>query len=299
MAVFDIIIPTYNNLDELIKCLKCLEKQTFLNFRAIICIDGSTDGTVEYFEHYLPDFQIIIAQHSDKKNRGRNPARNLALPYIASELVLFLDSDIELLPDALQCHYDLLLQQDCVSVGDVQYANARNNIWADYLQTRGKNKYLDKAEIPARYLITQNTAHRSKYFVELGGQDTAITQYGGGDTEYALRLYQRYQLPTVFNAQARGDSEMNKTVEIALAQMEKFGSGNLKYLSEKFPDVKDIFGLKYFTDNSFSSVITRSLLRYKISKIIEKLLPAIPPVIRRYALHYCVAARIKRGFLGY
>ena len=47
---FDIIIATYNNLEELTKCLKSFEKQTYKEFNVFVCVDGSTDGTLNYLE---------------------------------------------------------------------------------------------------------------------------------------------------------------------------------------------------------------------------------------------------------
>lgn len=298
MALFDIIIPTYNNLEELQRCLVALERQTLRDFRAIICVDGSTDGTAEYLKQYSPSFSMLVIHHPDAQNHGRNPTRNLALPHITAEFLLFLDADIELRADCLQRHHDLLNKHDCVSVGDIRYTNAKENHWADYLQTRGKNKYHDGDEIPYYYLITQNTAHRAQYFIDIDGQDALITRYGGGDTEYAVRLNKTFHLPTIFNAAAIGDSEMNKTTTEALEQMEKFGATNLRYLAKKFPTEKEIFGLKVFKGITVTDRIKRLVISPMVSSFIEKSLGILPQSIRRQALHYCVAARIKKGFFS-
>ncbi|GAB1430028.1 glycosyltransferase family 2 protein [Ignavibacteria bacterium] len=296
MAVFDIIIPTYNNCAELRKCLLTLEHQIFTDFRVLICIDGSTDDTLYFLKDYHPIFQIKILQHDDGKNHGRNPARNLALPHIASEFILFIDSDIELRSDCLQRHYELLSKRDCISVGDVRYINTDTNIWAEYLQTRGKNKYRDGDEIPPQYLITQNAAHRARYFIEAGGQDASMTLYGGGDTEYALRLFRHYHLPTIFNECAAGDSAMNKTLSEALSQMERFGASNLKYLTKKYPENKDIFGLIYLQKTTFIGKAASLLFNKKLSLSIEKYIRLFPRKLQKYAVHYCVAARIHYGY---
>ena len=296
MPLFDIILPTYNNLAELQRCLQSLARQTFADFRTIICIDGSTDGTAEFLQRDTFPFPVVITQHPDGKNHGRNPTRNLSLPYISAEYLLFLDSDVELRPDCLQRHIEALTDRDCISVGDVQYTNAGENYWADYLQTRGKNKYADGSEIPPQYFITQNAAHRSRYFTEAGGQDGTITKYGGGDTEYALRLHKLYNLPTIFNAKAAGDSAMNKTLPEALNQMELFGATNLKYLAKKYPENKAIFGLDILEGKELSSKLRRFILNYSTARIVEKILGVFPAFLRRKAIHVCVAARIKRGY---
>jgi glycosyltransferase involved in cell wall biosynthesis len=48
MAAVAVITPTYNNLPELRQCLKALSQQTYTDFVAYVCVDGSTDGTLEY-----------------------------------------------------------------------------------------------------------------------------------------------------------------------------------------------------------------------------------------------------------
>lgn len=296
MAVFDIIIPTYNNCAELRKCLLSLDHQTFTDFRVLICVDGSTDDTLYFLRDYSSFFQAKVLQHDDGKNHGRNPARNLALPHISSEFILFIDSDVELRPDCLQRHYEFLSERDCISVGDVRYINTDTNIWAEYLQTRGKNKYNHGDEIPPQYLITQNTAHRTRYFVEIGGQDATMTLYGGGDTEYALRLFQHYRLPTIFNERAIGDSAMNKTLGEALSQMEKFGASNLKYITKKYPENKDIFGLKYLQKTTFIGKAASLFFNKKLSLLMEKYIRLFPRELRKYAVHYCVSVRIHYGY---
>ena len=125
-ALFDIIIPTYNNRDELLACMNGFEQQTMKDFRLLICIDGSTDDTIESIEHLcsLSTLQIEILQHHDRVNHGRNATRNLALPHIKAEYLAFLDSDAIPAPDFLEQHLTILRKGFCISAGDLIYTNA-------------------------------------------------------------------------------------------------------------------------------------------------------------------------------
>ena len=223
MAVFDIVLPTYNNLNELRECIAHLQKQTFTDYEVFFCVDGSTDGTMEYIERTDLNFKYRVLTHPNFENKGRNPTRNLVLPHLESKFLCMIDTDIRPTEDFLQKHFDLLNERDCISLGNVIYTNTKENIWADYLQTRGKNKFKDLEIIPTYYLNSQNLAMKTEDFVSVGGQDANMKTYGGGDTEFGYRISKLLDIPLVFNKSALGYSEMPKTIDFALEQMIEFG----------------------------------------------------------------------------
>ncbi len=295
---FDCIIPSYNNCDELRQCLQGLEGQRHKDFRAIVCVDGSTDETVAWLSDYRPSFELLVCEHADRLNHGRNATRNLALPHLQAPYLCFLDSDLVPHASLLEEHASLLSRRDCISVGDVRYHSADTNVWADYAQTRGKNKYKHGDEIPYYYLATGNCAHRSTLFSELDGQDPLITLYGGGDTEYALRLHQRFHLPVLFNARSVAYGEMQKSLAEALNQLEQFGKLNLRYIHRKHPQEYDVFWLGRFEDRSLGAAIFRSLLQPRVSAVVQTLVPLIPSSLRRILINYCVLTRIYKGWVA-
>ena len=294
--IFDVIIPTYNNLSELKECLHGFTQQTLTNFRVILCVDGSTDGTQDYLNSTSFLFTHIVVEHPDKLNHGRNPTRNLALPYITAKYICFFDSDIIPNAELLAEHYKQLTQCNCISVGDVHYTNTATNLWAAYAQSRGKNKYQHGDNIPYYYMATGNCAHNAQYFVALNGQDPQITKYGGGDTEYAIRLHKQFHQPVVFTQHAFGTSEMNKITEQALQQMEEFGKVNLPYIHKKHPDVPQIFGLQILQSTTFRHWCIRLFILKPLAHLLETLLPLLPRVVALRALHYCVMNRIVVGW---
>lgn len=93
-----VIIPSYNSQDTIELCLGALMGQKFnLNFETII-VDCSSDDSVDNIIAKYP--QIIF----DKQARRLNPgtARNIGVRRARGEVLLFLDSDVILEPDALQ-----------------------------------------------------------------------------------------------------------------------------------------------------------------------------------------------------
>ena len=50
MTKLDIIIPVYNEDENIIQLLKSLEKEIKYNFRILICYDSEEDKTLKYFK---------------------------------------------------------------------------------------------------------------------------------------------------------------------------------------------------------------------------------------------------------
>lgn len=91
-----IIIPTYNRSKLLNRALASVFKQTYKNFEIIVVDDGSTDQTVHQLEHG-PHLTLI-----HKENQGVSKARNTGLEHAKGELIAFLDSDDEWMPQKLE-----------------------------------------------------------------------------------------------------------------------------------------------------------------------------------------------------
>lgn len=93
----DIIIPAYNVEEYISRCLdSVLSQVTGYSFRVLVVDDGSTDSTSSILEGY-EGIELI-----KQDNGGLSAARNKALEYAKAEYVLFLDSDDELCPGAVE-----------------------------------------------------------------------------------------------------------------------------------------------------------------------------------------------------
>ncbi|KXB97506.1 MAG: hypothetical protein AA908_06520 [Chlorobi bacterium NICIL-2] len=293
---FDVIIPTYENAGELQRCLDALEQQTFGSFRVFICIDGESAAVRQLLAGRRLPFAHHIVSHPGNEHRGRNATRNLALPYLEAPFLAMLDSDVVPAPEWLAEHYRLLCDRECASVGDIRFLDTAENVWARYIQHRGKNKYCHGQQIPPYYLTTGNLALPTRFFQALGGQDERMRGYGGGDTEFALRLEKTFSVPVIFNANALGYSTMNKTLAQALAQMEEFGAVNLPLLLSLHPEERRIFGLKYLLGQRWFDRVLRSIARSELAEWLLRLLPFPVASVERAIVHFAVFSAIARGW---
>ncbi len=88
--MIDIILLTYNDIDDTRKCIDHLYEHTS-DFELIIVDNGSTDGTVEYLKDIEQDNLIL---HLSPKNLGCVMGRNFAYTLSKdAEYICFLDND--------------------------------------------------------------------------------------------------------------------------------------------------------------------------------------------------------------
>ncbi|MCR4851415.1 MAG: glycosyltransferase [Lachnospiraceae bacterium] len=89
--LLSIIIPVYNSMDCLERCVSSIQKQTYPNLEIIIVDDGSTDNTGALAEKLaLPDKRIRVLH---KENGGSSSARNMGLGIARGEYIGFVDAD--------------------------------------------------------------------------------------------------------------------------------------------------------------------------------------------------------------
>lgn len=91
MIKFSVIIPTYNNVQELISCCKSLLNQTFQDFEVIVVNDGSDE---DYSDFKSIKKEIKNLKYVEIENSG-GPAkpRNIGISKSVGEYICFLDSD--------------------------------------------------------------------------------------------------------------------------------------------------------------------------------------------------------------
>jgi glycosyltransferase involved in cell wall biosynthesis len=292
----DVIVPTFQNLDELRECLAALDQQSSVELRVLVCVDGSTDGTLEWLSSAAFGFELIVLTHPDGRNHGRAQARNLALPHLRNEWLLLLDSDMRLEPGAAARHCALLSERDCVSVGAIEYRRTEGNLWARYLNTRGRNRYRDGATLSFNQFVTANSALSSTDFVRLGGFDWDLETYAGEDTEFAYRLATKGGRPFVYNSAALAWTVEDKTVEQAMAQFRAYGRTNLRTIHRKHPAMPHVFMTDRLGSLRLRDRMFRAVLNPSTDALARILLRWGPFAIQRRVLNYQVIRAVTSGW---
>ena len=99
------VIPVYNVMPYLERCVMSLMRQTYKNLEIILVDDGSTDGSESLCDELATRDGRIRVIH--KKNEGVSEARNTGIDNATGEYIIFVDSDdYWLLDDGLQALVD-------------------------------------------------------------------------------------------------------------------------------------------------------------------------------------------------
>lgn len=89
--LLSIIVPVYNILEYLPRCVHSITAQTYTNLEILLVDDGSTDGTGELCDELAKEDARIKVLH--KENGGSSSARNLGIAHAKGEYLGFIDSD--------------------------------------------------------------------------------------------------------------------------------------------------------------------------------------------------------------
>ena len=110
-----IIIPVYNVDKYLCECLNSIRKQNFKNYEVILINDGSTDNSLGICKKICEmdgRFKLI-----NQQNLGVSHARNIGITESTGNILIFLDSDDFLEPNAIDDIYRSLKDNDLVCFG--------------------------------------------------------------------------------------------------------------------------------------------------------------------------------------
>ena len=87
-----VVIPTYNEGEDIINCLESLGGQTYPDFEIIVVDDGSSDSTFEKLSNLIkiiPNFILLKQDH-----KGPGAARNYAAKHAKGKILVFVDADM-------------------------------------------------------------------------------------------------------------------------------------------------------------------------------------------------------------
>lgn len=105
--MISIIIPVYNTLQYLCRCLDSVLKQSYTDWEAVVVDDGSTDGSAEICDQYAAKDARIRVFH--KANEGNVAARQFGLQRAQGDYIIQFDSDDWVEPNMLEILYQKAL----------------------------------------------------------------------------------------------------------------------------------------------------------------------------------------------
>ncbi len=183
-----VVIPTYNRLHILKKCLEALENQIFseeiYDYEIVLVDDGSTDGTIDWLKknyNQFPRLRLFEQSHG-----GPALGRNLGVDKSNGDIIVFIDSDLVVDKYFLSSHINSLKRawrqlgnKRCFTYGSVINTSNFNNPNSESFKLQ---------DLSWAYFATGNVAIDKKVLERSGLFDTSFQLYGWEDLELGERL---------------------------------------------------------------------------------------------------------------
>ncbi|MCG5214579.1 glycosyltransferase family 2 protein [Streptosporangium sp. KLBMP 9127] len=207
MAEVAVIIPNYNYAKSLRRCLTAVFAQTLPPGEVIVVDDASTDLSVDVAR----EFPCTVL--TTPVNRGPSAARNRGVAGSTAEILFFLDSDIELEPDAIENAVEILRANP--GMGCVHGIYAKEPMFeagaVEYYRVLHNHHARKRAVGPSGALFALG-AMRREVFEEIGEFDEALRN--SEDMEYGARLARRY--PSSLTDRIAGRHDDDKSLRVIL-----------------------------------------------------------------------------------
>jgi glycosyltransferase involved in cell wall biosynthesis len=191
-----VVIPAYNASVTLIRLLASLKKSRFKEFEVIIGDDGSFEPLAELCQSAVSRVVFPVRFIRLSKNHGPAGARNVAAARAIGNVLVFLDSDVEVYPDTIgNIARKFKEDDDLTALTGVWDKDQRTNrFFPQYKALRDWSYWINERDSDGYYYLfsTRIAAIRRRVFERLGGFNVAFRQME--DVEITYRIARRYAI---------------------------------------------------------------------------------------------------------
>jgi cellulose synthase/poly-beta-1,6-N-acetylglucosamine synthase-like glycosyltransferase len=239
MGGLSVVIPTHGRHDLLATLLESIStdaENAGFNVEVIIVDDSSkkeAERILQTATSYNAKVLHGVSHVGEKRNKGAINA--------AYDLILFLDSDVKIMPGTLRAHMNRLSNEPedvAGCLGKVIFVGNPTYAW----------QVIESMQLPlpfslypdlVNYVTWGPTAHlsvRRKLFLQIGGFDTTMPRYGGEDVDLGFRLDNKgLRIATAPDAVAEHAIETWGTWRQNLHRLWNFGKADY-YLLMRHPE---------------------------------------------------------------
>ena len=180
-----IVIPCYNHGRFLAEAIDSALTQSWRDCEVVVVDDGSTDESAQVMAQYA---EIRVVR---QENRGLAAARNAGLHVARGDVLIFLDADDRLWPDAARCGVKLLrARPDAALVfGRCQLVNERGLPLPTTLP-RVRARFFERLLLDNYIWTPGMVAFRRAVFDVVGGFDESIS--AAADYDIYLRITRQF-----------------------------------------------------------------------------------------------------------
>lgn len=192
LPTLGIVVCTFQRCDLVVHCVSSLDTQAEEIDRIVVVVDGSTDGTGEALRNLKTTAPLQVIEH---ENMGAAASRNVGARLLDSDVIYFLDDDMEIVPGSLRARRERHAMGAQVLIGAVPLhpespetvLSANVGRWASNMADR-----LDGSDdVSWSEFYMGNTSIERELFFDYRGMRTEFNaqgKWGNSDTELAFRL---------------------------------------------------------------------------------------------------------------
>lgn len=283
-----LIIPTYNRPEKLRETLSAVARQTMPPSEIIVVDDGSTPENSEKAKRICSEFGLpcrFIAQ----KNSGASAALNNGVRNSTSDVIIIIDDDIILEPEAIVKHADFQARKGpCLLSGDAHTDPERATTDVEQYKIHMEIEWLKKRPDTQKLLhvnydnfivTTANTSFTREIFERIGGFDETLRD--GYDVDFGIRALLK-EIPVWFDRSIRSVHNDKITLRY-YAKRQSLYDQSKKTILKKQPDLgKHIQLAPPQKQGTVRKVVYRILRKNNIVNFIEgsRLMLLLPKKLR-------------------
>jgi len=283
-----VVVPTYNRRDSLLVALDGLDRQTASpsEFEVIVVSDGSSDGTEEAVRQRASRYRLRMLE---QPNSGPAAARNHGARAACTDIIVFMDDDIEPAPSFVEEHLRAhAADPDVVIIGPQSMPpGERFPVWIAWehrMLERQYERFQSGEWLPGpNNLYSGNMSLRRGLLLDAGGFDVRYTRQE--DVELGFRLAHR-GATFRFVPQAIGYHRPSRTFRSWCNTPYQYGVRDVEMAREKGQQEALALARKHYRERN---ILTRALARAAIGRrVIEpavlRALPATAIALDRVGL---------------
>jgi len=225
-----IVLPTFNRRPRLVRVLAGLDRQKVntSSFEVIVVDDGSTDDTAEWLSRNSERPYALRCVR--QQNSGPAMARNIGVANARAELLLFIDDDVEPMPELVGEHLAFHeAEPNVVVLGPLASLDHYAQPWVAWEQEKLEAQYAAMLrgdwEPTFRQFWTGNASVAREHVLAAGGFDPTFLR--AEDVELGRRLHER-GLKFRFNPKARSLHHAERSLPAWEAMHRSYGALEVK-----------------------------------------------------------------------
>lgn len=296
-----VVVSAYNVADILPITLPSLLAQDFSGDLQIVLVDdASMDGTAETMKRIAGSRAITVVRH--ESNRGRSATRNSGIAAAKGELVILLDSDIEVATDFVSSHVACHVDPRVIGLVSTPMSAtpARREKFHRYIfeSRRGASQCPPDLPLPFRYFVMTAASIKASALRQAGPFNERLKGYGI-DLEFAYRLWRLYPEGLFRDPHISVKVHKIKTVDEAMQNFSDFGRRNLPVILNQFPELASVVGADFVWrrgQKTIKSLAGSVAIRRTALRIVRSFLPLAPFPLSSFLIRFLLAGSTVVGY---